>query len=208
MLSYQKWKLYNESFGATSFNLGIKTPTSMGIVGANTTELGTELDEKKMLGTVDLADKKPLLPLPKDKKPLNKDLEGDEEVVDDKDVADDIGDEDKDVGTEDDLETDLDVAKDPDEDSAEKSTDLEIMPKKGTIVQKCKKCATMRKEDQNWWNSVHSMLDPETMNQRFSSGLSEDMLIALSGTPEATTDDQTPGPGEVGFAPQARIGNL
>lgn len=123
------------------------------------------------------------------------------------DEGEDLGDE----GDEEDLGGDEDLGGGDEEGEETDGKDLAAALQGGgrpIEIKQCKTCTTakMSKEDRNWWNSVNSMLDTSSVNKKNTSGLSEDMLIAM-GLP-ATPDTQEPQPGEVGYAPQTRIGTF
>ena len=58
----------------------------------------------------------------------------------------------------------------------------------------------MKKEEEEWWNSVHDMLDVTQTTKKSWDGITEDMLLS--------PPVESPQPGDVGFAPQNKIGSL
>ncbi len=92
---------------------------------------------------------------------------------------------------------------------------MSYMKKGGKGKKKGKKsCGKMMKneevvseEEAKWWESVRSQLGSNP-NQKFGTGLdkiTEDKLIDPAKPAEK---DETPGPGEVGYAPNGRIGAI
>jgi hypothetical protein len=69
----------------------------------------------------------------------------------------------------------------------------------------------MKKEDEEWWSSVHNMSIVEPQNKFWDgfSKLEEDALIRpYDANAEFVNQSQEPKPGEPGFAPQGRVGGL
>jgi hypothetical protein len=67
----------------------------------------------------------------------------------------------------------------------------------------------MKKEDQDWWNSVSSMLLTNPDSDKQWDGwrkIEEDALLPPVDA-NASLVDGEPRPGEVGFAPQGRVGS-
>jgi hypothetical protein len=58
--------------------------------------------------------------------------------------------------------------------------------------------------EEEFWASLDRLKG--NPNQRFSSGLSEDMLVPLNDPTAPDYEAPEPGPGEVGYAPQGRMG--
>lgn len=212
MLSYQKWKLLEESFGGV---LGIQTPHVVGGIVGNLAGLeGIEEAKAKKKMLEDDA-------VPTDEVPADDD--GDEDDVE-KDDKDDCGcdgekkcskmccknmkkeacDDDEDVDGDDDDDSDDDEELDgedngegdPDEKAKEDGKTLEIpmMMKKKMKKKMSKK---MKKEHLESINAQISS-DPQQKNW---DGISkrEDYLIPGQ-------EEKIPGPGEVGYAPQTRFG--
>ena len=225
MLSFKDWKekqnIIKESALAGTFNLGVKSPNSIGISGANTepvSDIEFELEEakkkcaakkcKKMdaeLGDEEDAETAPDGEVvPKEKaapKDLDAEEEGGEEEVSDEDTPDvpEEGDEDAEAEAPDD---------------AKKKLPVPMLQKKKQKKQKkeMKKEETeLSDDDKEFLASLKKMYDAGNPNHKFSSGLSEDALMTpvdpnaglADMDPEVSSD---PKPGEVGFAPDTKIG--
>lgn len=185
MLSYKDYKLLNESlYGITP--LGVAKPSVLGgVVGAT----GASDDIEEGCGGKHMK-----------KKMSAEDLE---DVVDDEDVDDEEVMDDEELA-------DLD---DDDGGSCGGSDDEEIMmSKKG--MKKCSKKKSKKQmkaenstpEEESWWNSVHNMLgiNPTTKGWDGMS-VQEDQLIAPPSSDGMVYRE--PQPGEVGYAPQGRMGS-
>lgn len=135
---------------------------------------------------------------------------------DEDDAGGDFEEEDEDVeSAEEETGKDLDGDNEEGEpeDHAEKVAQPLFQKKQGKKqakkqTKKMKKESTdMSDEEQDWWNSVHSMIGaPQT---KFSDGWSEyheDALIPPSDPNAQVAKSEEPGPGEIGFAPQQRVG--
>lgn len=151
---------------------------------------------------------------------------------DDLDHEDDLSTNDKDGGEEmpSDEETPMLPPKKPvtsfmKKESHENKDHPTFMMKKncgtGDTKNGCKKCSTMKKEstgyerpkgfdnsEQAWLDSVTKQIAAADVRQKFNDGMNgftttEDYLI----TPAGSGLENSPGPGEVGFAPQNKIGD-
>jgi len=204
MLSYRQYKLNESLMGMGPITLGLRTPSSLGVVGS---QLGDE-------ETLEEAKKKKKL-----KKKMNGDEEIDDEDIDDEDIEDiEAVEDDEDVDDEevvddevddDDGEVDVDDVEDEDDEDMEDRILLKgkdkgmFMCKDGSKKKHCKEYMKKEKgskkkkksakkkmkteEDQTWWTSVQNMMDASP-NEKFWDGMS-------------------PQPGEPGFAPQGRVGD-
>lgn len=201
MLSYKNWKLYNESIGST-FVLGVKQPQNIGTVGATgasdiTSEIEIALEEarkkmkKKMNG--DMGDEAP------------EPEEAPEEKIKKRPPEDAAPEEGGDEGD------DHEEKESPDEEAKEKKEEPEEEAKEKpepTLFQKKKQKSKMKKEDVEFWNSLQKMLHGGLPTERFrdgTNGFTEDALLAPIDINKAVTEV---GPGEPGFAPQTRIGEV
>lgn len=207
MLKYQEWKQLNESFGfGPTYTLGVKTPQAVGVIGSvlhseepNIEESKKKEPKKKMLKFD--GEEKEKSPFKGGKSPfkgkspfVKKDEEPeDEEEAEEKPEEEEDEDEKKSNKKPEDEEETEEEPEEGDED------EVPMFAKKCSKA-KCK--AKMKKEDQEWWNSVHNMLDVSSVNNKSWDGLTEDLLLS----PSDETQEQ-PKPGEVGYAPQTRIGS-
>lgn len=176
MLNYKEWKLLNESLGS-AYTLGLKTPQAFaGVVGSLTSSATIEEAKKGKKKMMDVE------PEEVEKEPEDEEHEDtpEEKAVEKDPKEDEEGHEEKET---------------PEEEEAEKDTEK-------TPLFQCKKKSKckMKKEEEEWWNSIHNMLDVSTVTQKSWDGITEDLLI-----PEAPEE---PKAGEVGYAPQTRIGSL
>ena len=207
MLSYQKWKLLEESFGGV---LGIQTPNVVGGIVGNLAGIEEAKTKKKMLED----DAVPTDDVPAeeegDKEDADVEVEKDDCGCDDKkncskmccknmkkegcgdeeDVEDDDSEDEEDLDGEDAGEGD------PDNKAKEdgKTLEMPLMMKKKMKKKMSKK---MKKEHLENINAQIST-DPQHKNW---DGISkrEDCLIPGQ-------EEKIPGPGEVGYAPQTRFG--
>ena len=222
--SYKQWRLINETFGMVGpIALGIGSPTNLGITGKLAPTEEVELDESgkcakcgkakcdcpagcSKCGTSKMgADMVP----PTAKKPLP---DPDDPNADD--VPDDAPEEDDDDsspdGEEGEGDEEGDDAAPPEEGEEGEEGDLDIT-KKPMLMRKTMKNAMskkMKKENRDFLNSVQGMLlsDPQ---HRFWDGftrLEEESLIPPTD-PNAGLSATEPKPGEIGYAPQGRIGS-
>jgi outer membrane biosynthesis protein TonB len=208
MLSYKNWKSYkypseqkcNESVGAT-FVLGVKQPQNIGTVGStgaseDLTDFDIALEEakkklkKKMDGEMgpEPEPKEPVEKEPVEKEPVEKEPE-------DKEPSEEPEDKEK-------------VEKKPPEDASpeEGGDDGEETP---TLFQKKKQKSKMKKEDVEFWTSLQKMLHGGLPGEKFkdgTNGFTEDALLAPIDPNKGVIED--PQPGEVGYAPQTRIGEF
>lgn len=216
MLTYKQYKSLNESFDCT---LGLSQRQAVGVTsnaGPTLDEFMQLLDEKKKMKKKMLGD-------------MGDDETGDGEMVEpsslkDKKVVvdkDDMGDHDHDHDDDDDDMGDDDMGDDDGGDidlKGLKGDKLMMMKKK--MKNKMKKCSKkMKKEaaeetapevaDDPWMQSVMGMLkgDNERHWDGFSPLTNEDALIPASDPNKGLVDEQ-PQPGDVGFAPQGRIGSF
>jgi hypothetical protein len=220
MQTYKEWRRLNESIGLT-LPLGMaKTPTVGGVVGSRLgPDFENELEEgkssckgkskKKMLG--DVEDVTPMLKKKKGLKPKITAPEDGDEVVDDvEDVEDDVEDVEDDV---EDVEGDVEDVEGDVEDELEDEEGGEMMLSKKKAKKGAKKCAKksakkkMTKEEVEWAKSVIRQLNSD-LNPKFSDGLNleEDKVVAPQNANDDLIDDQEPGPGDMGYAPQQRLG--
>jgi hypothetical protein len=187
MLSFEKWKLMNESLGG--FPLGVKTPGTIGVVGSNEIvrplDFETELEEAKKCFQ---------------KKKMNGDISDIVSKKHDIKVKDD--DEEADV--------DADVKVKDDDEEADVDADVKVKDEKPTLFQKKKQKKSMKKEWDEKYRSLHNQLSNGLPGQKYWDGLSEDAVYAPKDpnqglgnmNPETPLDAQ---PGEVGFAPSGRV---
>jgi hypothetical protein len=217
MLSFEKWKLMNESLGG--FPLGVKTPGTIGVVGSNEIvrplDFETELEEakkcfqkKKMNGDIsDIVSKKHDIKVKDDDEEA--DVDADVKVKDDDEEAD----VDADVKVKDDDEeadVDADVKVKDDDEEADVDADVKVKDEKPTLFQKKKQKKSMKKEWDEKYRSLHNQLSNGLPGQKYWDGLSEDAVYAPKDpnqglgnmNPETPLDAQ---PGEVGFAPSGRV---
>jgi len=198
--TFKDWKALHENFGGP-IPLGVTTPHSLGAIGSVTTSLSSSSNLEDSLDELDIQSlerleeavkkvkgkKKMLLDLGKKPK-LDEPVDDDDDDDDDDEGSchkePDLDDED-DV---DDVEVDID---DKDEIDVEKKIgglkkpELLLSKKKAKKAKKMAAEATEETED--WWSSVRSQMAGE-VTQRWDGV------------------EMQPGPGEVGFAPQTRVG--
>ncbi len=226
MLSYKKWKTLNESFDCA---LGISQPQSLGIssnAGPTLDEFLSLLNEKKKMKKKMMLDK----PGGMD----DEDETGDGEMVEpsslkDKKVVKNGCDDDDMDDDDDDEEMDDMGDGEIDDNMASRSTSDKLMMMKKKMKGKMKKkmCSgkkKMKKEEIDpeeiaepdpvvdpWLQSVADMMkgDNSTKNWDGISSKNEDALIPASDPNKDLVDqDSDPQPGEVGWAPQCRVGKL
>jgi len=223
--SYKQWRVLNETFGGFGpITLGLGKQQSVGVVGAQLGEEpeGEELDEKKkccgkkMDAEVELKAKPDAEAPPEDDDETSEVPEDDGKLSDeDSDDDDDDGDDDDDEGGDDDDEGGdsevPDEGDDADPDITKKPLLMKKKMKKG--MKKAMKKG-MKKEDQDWWNSVNSMMlaDPNYKSWDGFTRIEEDALLPPADANAGLGDmeprvDGEPQPGEPGFAPQSRIGS-
>lgn len=213
MLSFEKWKLMNESLGG-AFTLGVKSPDTIGVVGSNTEEIieneplsfERELEEakkclkKKMDGDVPNPEDGGNVPPPPPKKPEDDDAEAEADADEKGDHSEPDGDEDADGKEPQDSGDDGDGDDDADDKVDEKPT----------LFQKKKQKKGMKKEDVDRWNSLQSQLMRGLPGQKYWDGLSEDAVYPPADPNTGLGDMQpetptNPQPGEVGYAPDSRV---
>ena len=209
MITFKQWQALNESYGG-DFTLGLAKVPTVATLGAVLGDPVEELDEskKKMKKKMDVTAGEELAEKPELKKPVDD--------VKPEDDEDDIEDDDDD---EDDDDTDVEDSDEGDEEEPMKGKEEPIMTPFMKKMKKMKKnLKKMKKEEQEWFNSVYSMLSGE-LNEKHWDGmgdrankkswdgftrLEEDSLIPPADPNNGLVGE--PGPGEVGFAPQARLG--
>ena len=214
MLSYKTWRSINESsINETTLPVGLKTPQSVGVFGGYATFDELLEAKKKMKKKMDFGGD---VPMDDDDEEEDMDVDGaetgDGEVVDakapkdepDVDVSDDEVDDDMgDEGDEDD--------EDDEEMDDEKISLKPSMMKKPPMMMKKKSSKKMKKENADFWNSLNNMMELPTM-KNFDGiaygNVSEDALLPPLDPFTGHVLDSTPAPGEVGFAPDTRIGSL
>ncbi|RDJ35515.1 MAG: hypothetical protein DWQ19_11910 [Crenarchaeota archaeon] len=209
MLSYKQWKTLNESFDT---NLGLGQPQSLGVRSENGPTLDeflTLLDEKKKMKKKMLGEK------PDVEIDVEDDETGDGEMVEPSSVKDKKK-IDVDVDVNDEVEDDMDDDDMDDMEDTEDMDDEQLMMMKKKSKKKMKKCSSkkmkkkMKKENVEvdpWLQSVTNMLkynDGKSWDGLASQN--EDALIPASD-PNAEFA-QEPGPGEVGYAPQGKVGDF
>ena len=188
MLSYDKWKLLNESLGRTGNNLGIHTPKSLGIIsnqylpsendGSNLEECGCKTKKKLKLKEDEDYDMEDENEDTEDVEDVEVDAEefddedGDETVdlhaeLSDEDMEDedeDMEDEDEDMEDEDEDMEDEDMEdedmEDEDEDMEDEDEDMEEMhpSHKHMEMPEAKKLPKGMISETAWWTSVKSMI--------------------------------------------------
>ena len=164
-------------------------------------------------------------PMLKKKKPVD-DIEDDEEDVEDDHIEDDEIEGDDEEGEDDDMGGDEeeegdDEGGDEDQDMAKYGFMKKKMKKMKKKMKKMQEDAAIFEKDIADYPDMpqdHSQDSEKEFfaslarqfgkpNERFQSGLSEDMLVPLNdpNAPNYVAPEE-PGPGEVGFAPQGRMG--
>lgn len=204
MLSYKNWKLYNESIGST-FVLGVKQPQNIGAIGATgasdiTSEIEIALEEarkkmkKKMNGDMGEEPEPEESPEGEPEEKIKK--RPPEDAAPEEGGGDEGDDEDEGDGD------------DGDGESPEREEPGVKEKPEPTLFQKKKQKSKMKKEDVEFWNSLQKMLHGGLPTERFrdgTNGFTEDALLAPIDINKAVTEV---GPGEPGFAPQTRIGEV
>jgi len=183
LASYQQWKLINENFGL--FTLGVATPATVGGVVGSVTD-GEDLEEGKKCSKC------------KSKMDADVEEEPEEEPEDKKGLKE---------------KPEKEPEEEPEEDGEEEEQDDDPdITKKPMLMKKNMKKAMkkMKKEDQEWWASVHDMVlsDPENKSWDGFTRIEEDSLIAPTDPNASLNASEEPTAGEVGYAPQGRIGSL
>lgn len=236
MLTYKKWKQLNESFGSVTLGLSTPSTLGGVVGAQNITPEeaeGIELEEGKegkegKKGKCKCGKKQCIC----SKKMLDMDPEVLKQITtsdDDKEVETDVD------ATSDEDEVDVDELGDEsdeeitdaeeDEEEEENGDEDKIIVKKSIkeippMMQKKKMCAKkhmkkkmgkknckhMTKEDAEWWQSIHDMMDVRHTTDKHWDGISEDQLYAPKDANEGLDGESEPGPGEPGYAPQTRIG--
>ncbi len=230
MLSYRNWKLINES-ALPSFALGIKTPQSM------TNFQSPFKETKKRMLLDDPEAKDDMLDVPTDEDDMGDDMDrryrGDEEeedyddfedmdeieddedlddeMDDDEDLDDEMGDDEDldldDIGDEEEMGDDEDLddfgmdnmsMKGIEDMNREDSLDRSSMRRKRPMMDEKPSRMFMKKESRD--DFIDSL-------KKQMSGLREDALIPLEDPNMGLADKSDPKPGEVGYAPQGKIGN-
>ena len=185
MLSYKKWKMLNEQFGGP-ITLGLKSPNQVAVVGAVApTEEELEADN--------LEEGK--------KKKMLRDPNLDDEMGDD--LGDELGDPDVEDLGDDDGECDCSCHDDEEEDPEGIEGPDGIMLCKKSAKKSAKK---MTKEEEEWWSSVHDMT--KFNDTKGWDGLAEDALLSPENPNDGLDGSDEPGPGEVGYAPQGKVGAM
>jgi primosomal protein N' len=202
MISYKKWQSLNENFGMP-ITLGLGSRTNTGIVGAYT-NFEDSIEEAK-------------------KKEKEEVVEKDEEVDEKEDKKDkkwnfQKKDEKEEVEKED----------EKDDNKKDKKWNFQKKGKKAKKEDKeekcecgekdCKKCnkKELTKEDQEWWNSLHSQVNSD-LNPVYYDGVGkfdEEALIPpqdpnaalIDNSETQQVDPNNAQPGQVGFSPYSRIG--
>jgi hypothetical protein len=222
MISYKNWKSLNESFGFTT--LGLAQPQNLGLTSNLPTEEELLSEMKKKMAAIKKKMKKKMdgdmgiapdedegdgeMVAPAAKKDENPDADK-EAAVDSEDGGDDsevVVKGKKVVDPSGDDETPDDAGGDEDKgDDTGMAKELFMMKKKmkkdGKKDSKDKKDdkKEIKKEDADWINSVQNMLGvPQTSNWDGFSPVGE-VSVAVREEPAA---------GEVGFAPQGKVGSL
>jgi hypothetical protein len=218
MLSYNEWKLLNETLGGP-VPLGVSTPQSIGISGAN--DVQSVLDEaKKKLKKkkkcqakkcskmnadmdMDMGDEEEELDIKAKKPDLDVDPDKPEPEVDDDDDDDEVDIEDK---VDDEGDEELDVEKKPPMDKPPMDKPPMFSKKKS----KKKSAKKMKKEQDEFFQSLSKQMSGGTTDTKYWDGISEDAVFNPPDPNRGLADmapevDDNPGPGEVGFGPSTRI---
>ena len=127
------------------------------------------------------------------------DMDGDDDMDGDEDMDDMDGDDDVSCGSKKSLKK---IGSDDMGDEMGGGLDMKMSKKKSK--------KNMKEGQDPWWDSLKSQLSGGSANQKFGDGWSEyqtneEKLLAPSD-PNASVEDQA-GPGEVGYAPQQRVGD-
>ena len=234
MLKYKQWKQLNESF-LGPVTLGLGNPQNLGITGNNFTledleaieEAAKKKGKKKMdIGDLDGGDVK-IDKVHDDEEELDddedKEFDAKKKVHDDEEELE--GDDEDLEGEEDDEENGGVKAKKVIDLKGDEGGGAPMFAKKGGKGKKgcgksgkgkkgCGKSGKGKKcesaEEQDWWNSLTHQLSADP-NRKFSDGTeylrvhAEDAINPPSD-PNAELISDEPGPGEVGFAPENRVG--
>jgi len=234
MLSYKNWKSLNESY---DHSLGLAVPQSLGIssnTGSTLEELLAERKKmkKKMLGNTDMGNEDDdetgdgEMVEPTSLKDKLKDRGDDDMDGDDDDMDDDDGDDHGDEHGDDDEDAHDDNEGGDEEDGLDKANPLlskiQMMKKKMKNKMK-KKCSTgMKKKMKAEEVEVHSNEQNDfiqSISKMMSGGdgqtnwdglgvRNEDQLLPYIDPNTGYAMNKEPGPGEVGYAPQGKVGDF
>lgn len=197
MLSYKQYKQLNESlYGFTS--LGVTTPAAIGVMGATgASEAAIEEGKKKKM----LADVEDKEDAPEDEAPA--DDEGDPKAQELADLDDEEG---GDCG-------EMQFCKKGMKKKSKKNMKAEGNEEKCQCGKNKCECGApakrpqMTEDELAWWSSVHDMLDFNPDGKNWDGiAVKEDALIEPPAQDGLVYKNDEPQAGDVGFAPQGRIG--
>lgn len=195
LTSFKKFRQLNESIIGGTFALGLANPTAIGL------EEGKK-KAKKMLGDELERDEDDLEAAEDDEVDAEDDADADMDDADDDDADAEANDEVADDDAEDVAVDKAKIAKD--------MASVPMMKKCG--CGKCKKCSKMKKkmtkEEVQFLDTIKKTYGSSFFNINDDGSFKEDAIIPPTDPNAGLTTEQPnqPGPGEVGFAPQQRLG--